>query len=447
MRMFHIQAIITLPKTEITRKEMVYFMLVYVLNSKGNPIMPCSPAKARKLLKEGSAKIVKRDIFTIQLIYGSSGYKQKITLGVDTGSVTVGLSATTKERELFAGEYKLRNDISDLLSDRRMYRRSRRNRKTRYRKARFLNRVRTKNKGWLAPSVEHKIESHINIIGKLHKILPIKKIVLELANFDIQRINNPDIKGKGYQLGEAYGFENIKSYILFRDNYTCQHCKGKSKDSKLHVHHIVFRSQGGSDNASNLVCLCKLCHDKLHQGKIELNLKGNKKKHKDSTFMNIMKNTLFNRIEKMYSNVEMTYGYITKQNRYINSIDKTHRLDALAISGNFKAKPLDYVFYMKKVRCQNRQIHKAKILKGGIKKLNQAKYEVLGFRLFDKVLFEGKEYFIFGRRNSGFFDIRDLEGNKVNKGSIGYKKLKLALPRKNILIERREGNSSATLKG
>ena len=422
-------------------------MLVYVLNKEGSPLMPCSSAKARKLLKDGKAKIIKRDIFTIQLLYGSSGYKQEITLGVDTGSKTIGLSATTKSNELFAGEYQLRNDISDLLSDRRIYRRARRNRKTRYRKARFLNRVRTKNKGWLAPSVEHKIESHINIIDKIHKILPIQKLVVELANFDIQKINNPDIKGKDYQFGEAYGFENIKSYVLFRDNYTCQHCKGKSKDSKLHVHHIIFRSNNGSDNADNLIVLCKSCHDKLHKGEIKLNTKGLKKIHKDSTFMNIMKNTLINRLKLRYENLEITYGYITKQNRYDNSIDKTHRFDALTISGNFKASPLSYVFYMRKARCQNRQIHKAKILKGGIRKLNQAKYEVFNYRLFDKVVFESSEYFIFGRRSSGFFDIRNLEGVKVNKGSISCKKLKLILPKKNILIERREGNSSTTLKG
>lgn len=421
-------------------------MLVYVLNNQGNPIMPCSSAKARKLLKDGKAKIVNRVIFTIQLLYSSSGYKQEITLGVDTGSKTIGLSATTKDKELFAGEYQLRDDISDLLSDRKMYRKSRRNRKTRYRKPRFLNRVKNKNKGRLAPSVEHKIQSHVNIIDKLHKILPIHKVIVEVANFDIQKINSPDIKGKDYQLGEAYGFENVKSYVLFRDNYTCQHCKGKSKDSKLHVHHIVFRSNGGSDTVDNLICLCKSCHDKLHLGKIELNKKGTKKLHKDSTFMNIMKNTLINRLQKVYVNLEVSYGYITRQNRYENNIDKTHRFDALTISGNFKSRPLNYVFYMKKVRCQNRQIHKAKILKSGIRKLNQAKYEIHGFRLFDKVKHDSEEYFIFGRRSSGYFDIRNLEGEKVNKGSISCKLLKLTQTRKNILIERREGNSSAKLK-
>ena len=151
-------------------------MLVYVINKQGNPIMPCSVVKARKLLKSNKAKIVKRDIFTIQLLYNSSNYKQEINLGIDTGSVTVGISATTKKKELISAEYELRNDISDLLSDRKMYRRARRNR-LRYRQARFNNRVKSKHKGWLAPSIEHKINSHINIIGKLHKILPISKVI------------------------------------------------------------------------------------------------------------------------------------------------------------------------------------------------------------------------------------------------------------------------------
>ena len=103
-------------------------MLVYVINKQGNPIMPCSVVKARRLLKSNKAKIVKRDIFTIQLLYNSSNYKQEINLGIDTGSTMVGISATTEKKELISAEYELRNDISDLLSDRRMYRRARRNR-------------------------------------------------------------------------------------------------------------------------------------------------------------------------------------------------------------------------------------------------------------------------------------------------------------------------------
>lgn len=421
-------------------------MLVYVINKQGNPIMPCSVVKARKLLKSNKAKIVKRDIFTIQLLYNSSNYKQDINLGIDTGSKIVGISATTKKKELISAEYELRNDISDLLSDRRMYRKARRNR-LRYRQARFNNRVKSKHKGWLAPSVEHKINSHINIIGKLHKILPISKIILEIANFDIQKLNNPQINKWDYQKGVLYDFENVKSYVLYRDYYTCQHCKGKSKDKRLEVHHIIYRSNNGSNTQENLITLCKTCHDKLHTNEIELNLKGIKKKYKDATFMNIMKNTLLLKLSKLYSNIEITYGYITKQKRYEYNLPKEHRIDALCISGNLKAKQSKVYYCMKKVRCQNRQIHKANILKGGVKKLNQAKYNVLGFRLFDKVKYEDKEYFVFGRRNSGYFDIRNLEGIKVNKGSISCKKISLIQERKSILIERRcVDNSSTELK-
>ena len=408
--------------------------MIYVINIKGKPLMPCSEKKARVLLKSNKAKIYQREPFTIQLLFECENKTQEINLGIDCGSVTIGISATTKEKELYSAEYELRKDISDLLSDRRMYRRMRRNR-LRYRKPRFLNRVKSKHKGWLAPSVENKIDNHIKIIQKIHKILPISKIILEIANFDIQKLNNPDINKWDYQKGDRFGFENIKSYVLHHDNYTCQHCKGKSKDNRLEVHHIIYRSNGGSDNQENLTTLCKSCHDKVHNNEIELNLKGIKKKYKDATFMNIMKNSLYQRLSQIYSNVNVTYGYITKQLRYEHNLPKEHRVDARCISGNPTSKPLPYWYFMKQVRKRNRQIHKANILKGGVKKLNQAKYNVLGFRLFDKVKYEGKEYFIFGRRNSGFFDIRDLQGNKVNKGSISCKNLKLVLPRKNILME------------
>ena len=139
--------------------------------------MPCKPQKARKLLRNGKAKVIRREPFTIQLLYGSSGYRQHVTLGVDAGSKHIGLSATTSKKELFAGEVKLRTDIVNLLSTRRQFRRSRRSRKTRYRKSRFLNRVHSKHKGWLAPSIENKIQCHLSIVDKLHKILPIDKVI------------------------------------------------------------------------------------------------------------------------------------------------------------------------------------------------------------------------------------------------------------------------------
>ena len=153
--------------------------------------------------------------------------------------------------------------------------------------------------------------------------------------------------------------------------------------------------------------------------------------------MGIMRWSFYNRLKDKYPNVSMTYGYITKNTRIRNGLPKEHYIDARCISGNPQSEPLGYYFYQKKVRCHNRQIHKANILKGGYKKRNQAEYIVKGFRLFDKVKYDGEEYFIFGRRNSGFFDIRKLDGTKVNNGSVSCKKLQLVDMRKPLLTVRR----------
>ena len=175
--------------------------------------------KVRHLLERGKAKVIKRCPFTIQLLYETNHYVQEITLGVDAGSKTIGLSATSERKEYYAGEVKLRNDIVDLLSTRRELRRTRRNRKTRYRKPRFDNRKR-KDK-WLAPSVQQKVDTHISAVQKVKKILPISHVVVEVAAFDIQKIKNPKIKGTEYQQGEQLGFWNVREYVFFRDGHIC----------------------------------------------------------------------------------------------------------------------------------------------------------------------------------------------------------------------------------
>lgn len=409
--------------------------MVYVLNIEGKPLMPCKEAKARKLLKQNKAKIYKKEPFTIQLLFICENQTQDITLGVDTGSRHIGLSATTKEKELYAADVELRNDIVDLLSTRRQNRRTRRNR-LRYRKPRFNNRVHSKKNGWLAPSVEQKIQTHFKVVEDIHKLLPITKIVVETASFDIQKIKNPEIHNEEYQQGEQLGFWNVREYVLFRDNHTCQCCKGKSKDKILNVHHIESRKTGGNA-PNNLITLCETCHKGYHNGTVELpkTIKRGMS-FKDATFMGIMKWSFYNRLKEIYPNVFMTYGYITKNTRIKNNLPKDHYIDARCISGNPNTEPLGYYFYQKKVRCHNRQIHKANILKGGKKKLNQASYLVKGFRLFDKVEFEGQICFIFARRSSGYFDIRKLNGEVIHR-SASWKKLKLLETRKSLLMERR----------
>ena len=394
-------------------------------------------AKVRILLKTKKAKVVKRCPFTIKLTYNSTNYTQEITLGVDAGSKHIGISATTEDKVLFESDVELRNDIVDLISTRRQNRRSRRSRKTRYRKARFNNRKR--KEGWLAPSVQNKVDSHVTVIRKVYEILPITRIIVEVASFDIQKIKNPTISGVDYQRGEQLNFYNIREYVFFRDGHKCQCCKGKSKNKILNVHHIESRHTGGNA-PNNLITLCETCYSDYHKGIIKLPQKIHRgMSFKDATFMGIMRWSLYNTVKKIYPRVRLTYGYLTKNTRIENGLHKDHYIDARCISCNPKAVSDDTVYYQKKVRCHNRQIHKNTILKGGIRKRNQAPYEVMGFRLFDKVKWKGQICFIFGRRSTGRMDIRLLDGTKIN-ASVGYKNLQMIEMRKNYLIEqRREG--------
>lgn len=380
---------------------------VYVINKHGRPLMPCSPAKARHLLDAGKAKVKKRTPFTIQLVYGSSGYTQEVILGVDAGSKTIGMSASTTKEELLSAEVKPRNDVVDLLSTRREFRRARRNRKTRYRKPRIDNRVRSEHKGWLAPSVEVKIQEHITSIRRVCRILPVSKVVIETAEFDLQLLKaieegKPVPQGEDYQQGEMYGHYNVRQYVLWRDGYTCQCCGAhatKKKEVRLHVHHLESRKTGG-DAPSNLITLCESCHEKLHS---ELPIP-----------------------------VVETRGYITKATREkLLVLPKSHINDALAIAQGKHGFNVGYlpgilqinkIYTIRPVRHHNRQLHKATILKGGIRKSNQAGKYVFGYCLFDKVQFNGQDCFIWGR-TTGIFTIKTINGKMIKDG-ISFKKLK-----------------------
>ena len=410
--------------------------MVFLFFKNGQPLMPTeNHAKVRVLLKQKKAKVINQCPFVIQLNYDTTDFTQEVDLGVDSGSKTIGVSATTKDKVLFEAEVVLRNDITKLISARSEQRHSRRHRKTRHRKPRFNNRK--KDKGWLAPSIQHKVDTHIDMVKKVHKFLPISKITVEVASFDIQKIKNPDIKGVEYQQGEQLGFWNVREYVLFRDNHECQCCKGKSKDETLNVHHIESRQTGGNA-PNNLITLCETCHKQYHKGEITLPKRIRRgMKFKDAAFMGIMRWSFYNKLKEIYPDVNLTYGYITKNTRITNNLPKKHIVDARCISGNPLAKGTNEVFYYKKVRCHNRQIHKCAINKGGTRKRNQASYKVKGFRLYDKVSFKGQKCFIFGRRTSGQMDLRLADGTKIN-ASANFKKLKLLKKRNNYLVEQRK---------
>ena len=411
---------------------------VFVLNMRGQPLMPCSPPKARKLLRAGKAVPVRRTPFVIQLTVPTGETKQPITLGVDAGYKHVGLSATTAKEELLASEVELRQDVTGLLSDRLALRRARRNRKMRYRAPRFDNRVRSKHKGWLAPSVENRIQAHISRIEAVCRVLPITKIVIETASFDIQKIKNPEVEGTDYQQGEQLGFWNVREYVLFRDGHVCQACKGRSKDLILNVHHIESRKTGG-DAPGNLITLCEACHKAYHAGKLKQFSPRRGASFRAETFMGLMRWTVLNRLRERHPELPVTntYGYLTKHKRIVAGLPKTHCADAFCIAGVLDAKRRGEYLFQKQMRRHNRRIHKQTILKGGVRKRHQAPYLVHGFRLFDKVLCKGEVGFIFGRRSSGAFDVRRLNGTKISAG-ISYQKLSLLEKRKTFLTELRK---------
>lgn len=407
--------------------------MVYVLNKYGAPLMPTTRyGRVRRLLRKGHAVVVDYRPFTIQLTYDTPNGVQEVSLGVDAGTKHVGFSATTKKKVLFEAELLLRSDIVDKLSTRREFRRARRNRKTRYRKAKFLNRTGSKKPGWLAPSVRQKVDSHIHWISRICKFLPIRKITVETAQFDTQLLKAqeqgiPLPQGTDYQNGEQLGFSNVREYVLFRDGHKCQCCNGKSKDSKLHVHHIESRKTGG-DAPNNLITLCSECHKKYHRGEIKLPKTVRRGTSlRDAAQMGIMRKALFNRLKDEIGDAipcYETYGYITKHTRTNACLPKAHVIDARCISGNPYVETDGHYWIIRKLRTNNRQLHKASILTGGIRKNNQAPREVHGYRLMDSVVYAERPCFVNGRRQSGYFSLSDISGH-VLAASVNDKHLNL----------------------
>lgn len=401
-----------------TREQAEHSVLVFVLNKDGKPLMPCTAGKARKLLEQGKAKVVSLTPFAIQLLYGSSGYKQEITLGIDAGYTKMGYSAVTASSEVIAGELELRSDIKRLLEKRRAYRRERRSRKW-YREPRFNNRG-GREDGWLAPSLEHKLQSHIRLVERLKRMLPITKVIVEVAAFDQQKMQKPEISGVEYQQGELQGYE-VREYLLEKWHRKCAYC-GK-KDVPLEIEHIVPKSRGGADRVSNLTISCHGCNQKKgNMTAAEFGYPDVQKQAKQSlkatAFMNVIRWKLVNLL-----NCGWTYGSITKYWRTKLGLEKSHVNDAFVIAGGATQIRSDYIYKAKQVRRQNRSLFKANLLKGRRRKRNTVK-EVKGYRRFDKVMYGKIRCFVFGLRSRGYFDLRDIEGNKIGSNA-NHKKLRL----------------------
>ena len=401
--------------------------LVYVLNKNSRPLIPCKPTKARHLLEAGKAKIINYTPFTIQLLWDCEENTPDTTLGIDPGYSKIGYSVISDDKELIAGEVKLRNDIKRLLEKRSSYRRTRRGRLW-HREPRFNNRG--KDNCWLAPSIQHKLDSHLKLIDWLKSILPITKVVVEIATFDTQKIQNPEISGIEYLQGELQGYE-VREYLLEKWGRKCAYC-GKL-NVPLEIDHIVPKSKGGSNRISNLTIACHGCNQtKGNQtakefGYIFIQAKA-KKPLKSAAFMNIVKKRLVNSLP-----CETTYGYITKHDRIQLNLEKSHVNDAFVIAHGTEQGRLEYMYISKQVRRQNRSLYKANFLSGGRLKRNTVT-EVKGFKRFDKVLYNKTVCIIYGLRSSGQFDIRSITGTKIH-ASISSRKLTLIEHAKGMIHE------------
>ncbi len=361
---------------------------VYVRNQDGTRLMPCTPAKARKLLREGRAKVAERCPFTIQLLWQCEGHVQHVTLGIDKGSAVTGISCVGNSEVLLAAEIQHRLDVKEKLDTRRLHRRSRRSRRW-YRPARYDNRASSNRSGRMPPSIKTNVEEVIRVVKQLP--LPIAQIIIEDVQVDIARLNNPTLRGSQYQDPTRLD-ENLRMACLMRDDYACQSC-GKRK-SRLEAHHLIYREHGGKDTLANLLCLCEHCHHQLHEGKITLKAAG-VSAHLDQIAQRTMQGkTYLYAVLRERAPLSTVFGYETAAYRKYLGLPKTHTIDAQCIAtlstGEAVPIPQTNVYQIRfRPRQTRRQYHDLPRTGQGRVRY-QVNDELEGFRKGDIVRVKGK---------------------------------------------------------
>lgn len=390
-------------------------MLVYVLDKNGQPLMPThNGAKVRVLLKQKRAEVVSKCPFTIKLLYESTCFTQPLTLGVDTGSKYVGsavINDITSE-VVYESQTELRDDVKSKMDRRRQFRRARRN-KLRYRPKRFSNRKSSKRKERYNPTLIAKFQGHRREIEFIKSILPISDVILEVGEFDPQLLQDPTLACHkwDYAKGELYQQENFKQAAKARDDYKCQ-CCGK-KNCRLEVYHLLPRSRGGSDKLANLITLCTDCHHLAHSSEEQLLAFQKKfgKKARSTLRYATQMNVLRHMLQRKYPEAELTYGFITKEMRRVFGLEKSHMIDACCIASRCS-----------EFHNENSNRYKKKCVpKGDYVRTNTTngkhiiipKGKIAGFRRYDKVLYNNKEYFVAGRRTVGYIYLIDIDNNRV----------------------------------
>jgi 5-methylcytosine-specific restriction endonuclease McrA len=311
---------------------------VFVLDTNKKPLNPCSPGIARSLLTTQKAAVFRQYPFTIILKKEVSPEPSPLTLKIDPGSKTTGFAILQGDKVVFGAELTHRGQaIKQSLESRRASRQSRRSRHTRYRQPRFLNR--TRPKGWLAPSLQHRVETTLTWVNKFMRLAPICSIVQELVRFDLQQLENPEISGIEYQQGTLLGY-SVREYLINKWNRQCTYCK--AENVPLQIEHIVPRAKGGSNRISNLCLACEPCNLKKGTQDIAQFLSKKpkllkqiqsqaKRSLKDAAAVNSTRWALFNRLKETGLPVSTGSGGQTKFNRTRFGLPKAHWLDAACV--------------------------------------------------------------------------------------------------------------------
>ena len=330
---------------------------VFVVDKERRPLAPCTPRRARLLLSECKASVFRRYPFTIILKEShATATPRPLRLKIYPASKTTGLAVINESTAevVWAAELKHRSQlIKKALESRRSLRNGRRSRKTRYRPARWLNRVRnnpvfTNTEGvvvtgkWLPPSLQHRVEVVMTWVERLQRYLPITALSQEIMRFDTQKLQNPEISGVEYQQGTLHGYE-VREYLLEKWSRKCAYCG--ARDTRLEINHIVARSRGGSDRVSNLTLACRSCREQRGASNLEeflatrpallMKLQSQAQVSlRDVAAINSTRFVLLERLKARGLPVEVSSGGETKFNRNQQQIPKSHWLNAVCIGPN-----------------------------------------------------------------------------------------------------------------
>lgn len=417
---------------------------VFVLDADGKKLAPCHPARARRLIRTGKADVEENGPFQIRLRKRiEAPVVETADLKLDTGSKHVGFALVgVSGRVYLMGEATLRTDIKERMDWRRTARHSRRNRKTRYRAARFDNRKRPE--GWLPPSLRSRVESTVRLAERLATLVPIRCIVAETASFDTHRLMNPDVQGAAYQHGPLYRTD-LRQYLFQKHKGICAYCKKPLGDG-WQADHIIPKSRGGSDRPFNRVAACESCNvRKANRTAEEFGYPEMaafaKESYAPAAIVTSIKAALVNRLAAVAPVIE-TDGALTAANRKLMGLEKSHANDAvcaLETSSNLTLPNREWTV-ISRARGTRRLVN-------GIRGEHAVRLarEVKGFRQWDAVRWNGKQCYVKGRRATGSFLLCDINGRKT-KDSVGYKRLSLIRRVQGLQFERGGGASSPRLK-